>query len=174
MIPTREFVELDKLIHDRASFDCGQEELNTFLISSAARHKDAGISRTMVLPEANVLSPAGICAYYTLSHTEIKRDTLPTSLAKKLPRYPLPVILIAQLTVHRALQGRGLGKTTLICALEHVLEINDHLPSYAVVIDAIDERIQSFYEQYGFKNLYSHQQRTRLFISMNTVKQLFE
>jgi len=26
-----EFVELDKAIHDRASFDCGEAELNVFI-----------------------------------------------------------------------------------------------------------------------------------------------
>ena len=45
------FVELDKLIHDRKSFDCGRDELNAFLSGSAARHREAGISRTMVLPD---------------------------------------------------------------------------------------------------------------------------
>lgn len=173
MTPGKEFVELDKLLHDRKSFDCGQLELNEFLAGSAARHRDAGISRTMVLPEAGSDEPIGICAYYTLSHTEIKRDTLPVSLAKKLPRYPIPVILIAQLAVHSAAQGTGLGKTTLICALEHALRIDLHLPSYAVVVDAPNNEIQSFYEQYGFQILYRHNDRMRLFLPMKTIAQLF-
>lgn len=175
MRSAREFVELDKLVHDRKSFDCGQEELNAFLSSSAARHREAGISRTMVLPEEGGDGECvEICAYYTLSHTEIKRDLLPDTLAKKLPRYPIPVILIAQLAVHAKLQGQGLGKTTLICALEHAFRINHHLPSYAVVVDALDEQVQAFYEQYGFQVLHQHQGRVRLFLPMNTLAQLFK
>ena len=175
MIPASFFVELDKNAHDRKSFDCGQKELNDFLAGAAARHRDAGISRTMVLPE-DALQEGGtfrICAFYTLSHTEIKRETLPSTLAKKLPRYPIPVILIAQLAVNIATQGRGLGKTTLIRALENCLEINAHLPSYAIVVDALSADAQAFYEQYGFKFLYQRGEQVRLFLPMNTVAQLF-
>ena len=45
-----EFVELDKAIHDRASFDCGEAELNVFIQTQAAKHMKAGISKTMLLP----------------------------------------------------------------------------------------------------------------------------
>ncbi len=171
MTPPSAFVELDKAVHNRKSFDCGTEELNSFLHQFAVRHRDAGISMTMVLPAKE--NEADICAYYTLSHTEIERQTLPQNLAKKLPRYPIPVMLIAQLAVHKDAQGFGLGKVSLIRALRHTHEINHHLPSYAVVVDALNGDVQAFYEQYGFKVLDTDNHRTRLFISMKTVAQLF-
>ena len=151
MTPSSRFVELDKAVHDRKSFDCGAEELNLFLQQFAARHRAAGISMTMVLPAEE--NEADICAYYTLSHTEIKRQTLPEPVAKKLPYYPVPVILVAQLAVNRKVQGQGLGKITLVRALQHASEINEHLPSYAVVADALDNQVQGFYEQFGFTAL---------------------
>lgn len=173
MNPASSFVELDKNIHDRKSFDCGQAELNDFIAGSAARHREAGISITMVLPENGQGDKIGICAFYTLSHTEIKRETLPNALAKKLPRYPIPVILIAQLVVHSSTQERGLGKITLIRAFENCLEINAHLPSYAIVVDALNDEARAFYEQYDFQFLYRHGERAQLFLPMNTVAQLF-
>lgn len=174
MIPSRQFVELDKAVHERRSFDCGRDELNSFICQSAARHREAGISITMVLPAESVQGErAGICAYYTLSHTEIKSETLPASLAKKLPRYPVPVMLIAQLAVNNEAQGQSLGKVTLIRALKHCLEINAHLPSCAVVVDALDEEVEAFYMQFGFNLLDQQGERTRLYIPMNTVSQLF-
>ena len=170
MIPASRFVELDKSIHERKSFDCGQKELNDFLHYFAAKHRKAGISKTMVLPSADIQSD--ICAFYTLSHTEINRRTLPHSIARKLPQYPVPVMLVVQLGVHKEAQGHGLGKVTLIRALRHCYEINEHLPSYAVVVDAPDEKIQRFYEQYGFEVLVTHNARTRLFLPMKIVAQL--
>ena len=174
MTPEARFTELDKAQHDRASFDCGIQELNDFIWRSAARHRDAGVSKTMVLPaKAPKGEKAGICAYYTLSHTQIEREALPPALAKKLPRYPVPVMLIAQLAVHNDAQGQGLGKVTLIQALRHCLEINAHLPSYAVVVDALDEGVQGFYEQYGFHELDRHNDHIRLYLPMKIIEQLF-
>ncbi len=171
MRPSTVFVELDKKIHNRKSFDCGNEALNVFLIRFAARHREAGISLTMVLPAQE--NEADICAYYTLSHTEIERKTLSVPFAKKLPHYPIPVLLLAQLAVDHTLQGQGLGKLTLIRALRHCYEINAHLPSYAVVLDLIGEGVQHFYVQYGFQSLEVRKGRTRLFLPMKTVEALF-
>ena len=171
MTPGSEFVELNKTIHDRRAFDCGTAELNLFLQQFAAKHRAAGISMTMVLPAKN--DTADICAYYTLSHTEIKRQSLPKSSAKRLPHYPVPAILIAQLAVHHHAHGQGLGKITLIQALQQAFEIDKHLPSYAVVVDALDEQVQGFYEQFGFQVLDTHNHRKRLFLPMATVAQLF-
>lgn len=171
MRPSDRFVELDKTNHDRKAFDCGTRSLNQFLQQFAVRHSEAGISKTMVLPVG--ADERAICAYYTLSHTEIERHTLPKALAKKLPHYPIPVMLIAQLAVHKDVHGQGLGKVTLIKALEHCFKINAYLPSYAVVVDALDDGVQGFYEQYGFMPLDQHDERVRLFISMKTVAQLF-
>lgn len=172
MIPSTRFVELDKKIHDRKGFDCGTDELNTFLRQYAVRHREAGISMTMVLPEEEPAT--GICAYYTLSHTEIERRTLPPTIAKKLPRYPIPVLLLAQLAVNKAVQGQGLGKVTLIRALHHCLQINEHLPSHAVVVDVLKNELQPFYTQYGFQHLDTHQGQTRLFLPMKAVIGLFD
>jgi GNAT superfamily N-acetyltransferase len=169
--PASRFVELDKALHDRNSFDCGVEELNTFLHKFSVRHREAGISLTMVLPTQE--STVEICAFYTLSHTEIKRQTLPQSMAKRLPRYPVPVLLLAQLAFHKTAQGLGLGKIALIRALHHCHEINTHLPSFAVVVDVLDDEVQHFYTQYGFQVLDTDNGRVRLFLPMKAVGQLF-
>jgi len=169
------FVELDKAIHDRASFDCGEEELNTFLQTQAAKHMEVGVSRTMLLP-ASVPLPDGkypICSFYTITPSSICRETLPKALAKKLPRYPVPVFLLAQLGVHSEYHGRGLGKITLIKALEYLFEVNTHMRAYAIIVDCLNNGAEKFYLKYGFEELCKYNGRTRMFIPMKTVAQLF-
>ncbi|EKE70637.1 GNAT family N-acetyltransferase [Gallaecimonas xiamenensis] len=171
----RHFVELDKALHDRASFDCGEPELNLFLRQFAAKHMQARVSRTMVLPALEPLpnQKLPVCAFYAIAPGAIRRDTLPAALAKKLPHYPVPVFLLAQLAVHKAFHGQGLGKVSLIKALEYLWQINAHMPAYAVLVDCLNPEAQRFYAKYGFELLCEVEGRTRMFLPMKTLAQLF-
>ncbi|MDX1251001.1 MAG: GNAT family N-acetyltransferase [Gammaproteobacteria bacterium] len=169
------FVDLDKKRHDRISFDCGETELNQFLRQFAAKHMESSLSRTLVLPASQSL-PDGklpICAFYTIAPSTIRRETLSKAMAKRLPHYPVPVFLIAQLAVHKEYQGQGLGKIALVKALEHLYEINAHMRAYAIVVDCLNDEARSFYTRYGFELLCQHNGRSRLFLPMKTVAQLF-
>ncbi len=158
----KRFVPLNKRKHDRKSFDCGSVHLNVFLREKADNHYKKGVSLTMVLPEQSRTKPKRICAFYTLSHTTIERNSLPTKIAKTLPSYPIPVLLLAQLAVHSDIQKKGMGKVSLILALRHCVKINKTLNSVAIVVDAIDAKASSFYQKYGFDPLISN----RLFLPM--------
>ena len=176
MIWENEFVELDKTIHERKSFDCGKQELNNFLQTRAAKHMEAGVSKTFLLPSKDNL-PDGktfICAFYTITGATIERSTLPGSLAKKLPHYPVPVLLIGQLAVHRSCAGQGLGKITLIEALKRLAQINKHMPAYAVIVDCLDEEAEGFYQKYGFVELCRNNGRARMYLPMRTVLEIFQ
>ena len=173
---TKAFVDLDKSIHDRESFDCDELELNNFIRTQASRLMDAGISKTMVLP-ASISLPNGktpICAFYSISPTSMKREDLPDNLAKNLPRYPIPVFLLAQLAVHKEFKGLGLGKVALVNALEYFYKISAHMPAYAVAVDCLNKNSESFYRKYGFQILCKQNGRSRMFIPMKQVSELFK
>lgn len=146
------FTELSKATHDRNSFDCGEKELNLFLKTQASKHMKVGISKTLVLADTHteINKKHPICAFYTIAPSSIKREFLPTNLAKKLPHYPVPVFLIAQLAINKEYQGKGLGKITLIKALNYLWQVNTHMTAYAVVVDCLNSNVEAFYEKYGF------------------------
>jgi GNAT superfamily N-acetyltransferase len=170
-----EFVALDKTLHDRASFDCGEPAINTFIQTKAAKHMKAGISRTMVLPAFTPGSNGkyAICVFYTIAPSSIRRKILPEKLAKKLPYYPVPVFLIGQIGVLRHYQGQGLGKITLIKALEYLWEINQRMSAYAVIVDCLNKETERFYWKYGFDKLFEAENKTRMYIPMKTIAKLF-
>lgn len=170
-----EFIRLDKAIHDRSSFDCGEVELNDFIQKHAVRHTEIGINTTMVLPSPDAL-PNGkypICAFYAIAPGAIVRENLPESYKKKLPRYPIPVFMIVQMAVHSSCQKQGLGKITLVSALKYLWDINRHMRAYAVIIDCLNENVEGFYLQYEFEMLFRAQGRARMFLPMKTVGMLF-
>jgi len=173
---SKTFVELDKSIHERESFDCGKDELNTFIRTFAARHMEAGVSRTMILPASKPSADGKfpICAFFTIAPSAIESKTLPEALRKKLPHYPVPVFLLAQLAVHNDYPRQGLGKVTLIRALRYFVDLLEHLPAYAVVVDCLDEEAESFYQKHGFEELCDWNGRKRMFLPMQTAKQLFK
>lgn len=169
------FEELNKRVHERDAFDCGEPELNLFLKQSAAKHMLAGVSRTLVLPAARAL-PNGkfaICSFYTITAAVISRGTLPHQQARKLPAYPVPVFLIAQLAVDHHYHGQGLGKITLIKALQFLWQVNASMRAFAIIVDCLHQNAEAFYLKYGFEVLCQHQGKTRMFLPMKTVGALF-
>lgn len=172
MLCSKVFIELNKTLHNRSSFDCNEVELNAFIKQQAARHMASNISRTMVLANAD---QQHICAFYAIAPSSILRKQLPKTQAKKLPHYPIPVFLLAQLAVDKHYQGQGLGKITLIKALEHLYSINHHMRAYAVIVDCINKEAESFYSKFGFVTLFVNDNgRMRMYLPMKQLEKLFQ
>ncbi|WP_299872780.1 GNAT family N-acetyltransferase [uncultured Cocleimonas sp.] len=170
----KQFVELDKSKHDRTLFDCGEPQLNHFIKQQAARHMKANISRTMVLASKQLTNgTSAICAFYTITPSAISRKQLPDALVKKLPHYPIPVFLLAQLAVDKQHHGSGLGKITLIKALQHLHSVNDHMRAYAVIVDCLNGNAESFYKKFGFASLGEQNGMVRMYLPMKQLEQLF-
>ena len=71
-------------------------------------------------------------------------------------------ISISRLEVDQATQGHGVGKMLLVDAIKRTLAVSDEIAIYAMVVDAIDERAERFYRQFGFLPLCSGAQRLLL------------
>lgn len=178
MRPLKQFVPLDKTLHDRAGFDCGKPELNAFIQRNAAQNMKAKLNYTWVLPAAG--APKGekkpICAYYTLSVCHVERETLPDDLGKRYPNYPLPVFILAQLAADKRCQGQKLGSVTLISALRRcaLLSQGGKVPAIAVILDVLDADALRFYQRFGsFRELKTGGgELLRLFIAMTVVEKL--
>lgn len=167
------FVELNKTIHNRKSFDCGEEELNDFIKTKAVRHMERGISKTFVLIGDEISKAKKlILAFYTITSQTISRELFQK---QNYPHYPIPVFLIVQLAVDKTQQGKGIGEVTLIKALEHLLETRKYMEAVAVTVDCLNNNAEKFYKKYGFQDLNTLQSgRKRLHLPIKSVENLFK
>jgi predicted N-acetyltransferase YhbS len=133
--------------HDRKHFTCGEPGLDEFLRTRARKHREQNLSSTFVaVPRGKTV----VGGYYTLAQRLIEFDEMPQALVKRLPRHPLPAILLGRFAVDVAHQGKGLGSLLLVDALRTAVAVSDLLGVFAVVLDAKDERVKSWYLRHGF------------------------
>ncbi len=160
---------LDKL-HDRKSFDCGERSLNRYLHHYAGQDARRRISRVFVaaLPDA----PQQVIGYYSLSAGSLDATDLPESLRRRLPGYPVPVVLLGRLAVAKSHQRQGIGSILLADALQRIVQASQAVAVYAVVVDALNDRAADFYRQFGFIPLPG--QQLKLFLPMDSASSLMD
>jgi len=157
-MPSPDFLPLDTKEINVKSFDCGKDAINIYLRRYAAKNMALNLNRTFVLPYIpKALAPeegsrkSHVAAYYTLAHQTLVREELPDP--SRLPRYPIPVILLAQLGIDRQFHRQGLGAKTLVYALRHAHQIATHpkgIPAVGVVLDVLDQDALAFYQSFEF------------------------
>ena len=154
----------DSKVHDRTAFSCGAAELDRYLREHASQDIKRDVARVFVAVRPETTA---ICGYYSLSATSFQRDELPADQARKLPRYPVPAVLLGRLAVDRDAQGSGLGEFLLMDAMYRTLLATQVMAVHAMVVDAKDAAAAKFYRKYGFIDFPDNAQR--LFLPMATI-----
>jgi GNAT superfamily N-acetyltransferase len=155
--------------HVRDAFSCGKPPLDEFIRRLVSQYEKRNLGRTYVAVRPGEKKALG---YYTLASSSIPFQNLPEPSARKLPRHPVPVILLARLAVDQSVQGQGWGEGLLIDALQRSLGLADTLGIHAVEVDAIDQRAKAFYEKYGFAPLLDN--AFHLFLPIATVQAVIQ
>jgi GNAT acetyltransferase-like protein len=103
---------------------------------------------------------SGVLGYYTLSSFGIDAGVVPPEIAKKLPRNPLiPATLLGRLAVDERHHGEGIGEFLFRDALHRSRAQSGQIAAVAVVVEAIDERAERFYQHFGFIPSFSDNHR---------------
>lgn len=71
-------------------------------------------------------------------------------MARKLHRYPIPVVLIGRLAVDQVFQGKGLGSILLAEACLKVKQASASLAVVGIVVDAKNDSAAAVYRHFGF------------------------
>ena len=140
--------------HDRAAFSCEDAPLEKYLWTQARQDSDRKLAVVFIL------TPDGrtIAGYYCLSQYAVQAARLPKEIIGRLAR-------------STAFKGQGLGEFLLMDALNKCLVNSRRVASWAVVVDAKNEKAILFYKRYGFIEL--PEVPHRLFLPMATIEQMF-
>lgn len=150
--------------HRREEFRCGNPALDDFIAKHARQNQDVGFSSTRILsPEADEFAVVG---YYSLACQSVAPESVPTGLVKRLPRHSIPCALLGRLAVSASMQNQRLGGKLLVNAICTVAEVADSMGLAFMIVDAIDERAEAFYANFGFVNTGDG----RLFMSLKQIE----
>lgn len=153
--------------HDRSAFGCGKSSLDDFIRNRVTQYEQRRLGKTFVAV------PPGekrVIGYHTLAAGSVTFEHLPSDVSRKLPKHPVPVILLARLAVDQSSQGRRLGEGLLLDALQRSLDVSEKLGAHAVEVHALDDAAVTFYVKYGFAPLLDHPRH--LYLPLATIEQV--
>jgi len=133
--------------HDTQQFGCGVGPLDSWLRDHALVAQRQDTARSFVLVD----DPDRVVGYYSLSMGGVERGDAPRRLVRGLPRFGVPIVLLARLAIDESVQGQGLGMSLLFEALHRAGLAAEHAAARLIAVDPIDGRARSFYERWGFK-----------------------
>ena len=139
--------------HDRSNFACGVEALDRYLREGAGQDARRRVARCFVAAQDD--DDPVVAGYYTFSAAEIRAEELREEEKRRLPRYAaFPAALIGRLAVDRHFRGRRLGAAMIFDAARRADRADPAI--FALLVDAKDETVASFYRRLEFSPLASN------------------
>lgn len=144
--PHRLVIEKLSAAHNLAGFDCGVDALNRFLRRYAIQSQKANSTQTYV-----ACQNGNVVGYYSLTVGAVGHADTTERVRKSMPRYPIPVLILARLAVRKDLQGQRLGQGLLKDALVRTARAADIAGARALLVHAKDDQARAFYERFDFE-----------------------
>lgn len=131
--------------HDLSQFTCGKPSLDNWLHKRALSNHKKGFTAVMVVHDGG-----RVVGYYGLAPTAILPAAMPRSIRTGQPPDPIPCLLLGQLATDVNWGGQGIGTGLLKHALPRCTEAAALIGGRALVVNAVDEEAQAFWQRRGF------------------------
>lgn len=158
--------------HVIAGFDCGEPEINDFLIKHALDEAAAGLSRTWVIarPEDQlVLGYVSLSAASQAVRVKIqgKAKTLMQGVLASCPYPEAPMVLLGRIGRQKDLSKSGLGTRLLSFAIVKTLRVAEEIGVAGIVLDAMTDDLLGYYRKMKFERLpYPDQRKRRMLLTI--------
>lgn len=127
-------------------FRCGNTDLDDWFVEAGLNADRSGTARVYLWVDET----EKVIGYFAVTPHVVRREGLPRSVARGSPGV-IPGFLLARLAVSESVQGKGNGGRILVEALRTTLNAIRIGGGRLIVVDAIDDKAQGFYEHFGFK-----------------------
>lgn len=152
--------------YEMKPFDCGDDDLNGFLLNDAKQYAAKKLAYTYILEDDN-----HIVAYYSLLNDKVSKRDASNAMWRKVKKlFPhqkhfnsYPAIKIGRFAVSKAYKGQGIG-SKLMNQIKRSLMANESYSAFRfLTVDAYLSAIP-FYEANGFQRLIANEENehTRL------------
>ena len=158
---------LDTSRHDRSGFACGNAGLDDYLKRYASQSVRQNLAQVYVAEGEN----GQVLGYYTLSAGSTRHEEMPEELIRRLPKYPVPAVLIGRMASDQKARNSDLriGSNLLVHALKQALRAEDTIGIQYVIVDSKPEAVD-FYRRFGFMSL--KQDGLKLYLPIMTIKKM--
>ena len=152
-----EIIKADKKILSSIEFDCGDEDLNGFLLEDSFANIENSLSKIYLC-----LYGGTVVAFFSLSADSIEINK---QLEISYPMYP--AIKIGRLAVHKDYQGMHIGSILLDWIVGFCLELRSDVGIRFVSVDAYNnEKTKEFYNKNLFEELQPKENKNRRNVPM--------
>lgn len=154
--------------YDASAFESLDEHLTAYLKAGRLQRdlKTGQAAVFLMVDEADRVQ-----GYYTLASASVGRqEVFSGTQARKFPYPQVAVTLLGRVAIHRDLRGQRIGTDLILHALHQAARASQTVASYAVILDAKNEKVAVLYARLGF--IPFRDQPLRLFLPMDTIRQL--
>jgi GNAT superfamily N-acetyltransferase len=144
-LPTLDIRKFD-LFDDIGYFDCGNRDLNEYILYQALEQQNEGSSTTYLARHGS-----DIVGFVSLAMSSLRVEYVERKHLFKASRYQsLPSLMIGRLAVDKEHQGRDFGTELCDFAVANAMDLRSRLGCQFVIVNAKPGSIQ-FYEKIGFQ-----------------------
>jgi hypothetical protein len=162
--------------HHLAGFDCGEPEINDFLLTHAAQETAAGLSRTWVIARPGDQVVLGFVSLSAASQpVRVKIQGKPKKLLSghlaSCPYPDAPMVLLGRLGRRSGLAHAGLGTRLLSFAIVQTLKAAEHIGIAGIILDAMTDDLLGYYRKMKFERLpYPDPRKRRMLLTIADAK----
>lgn len=135
--------------HERGAFSCSVQTIQNYFRNNVRKQHDAYQVRAYVACEAGSDVPIG---FYYLCLSAYEADEVDATAEKKFQRAEaIPAVYLGMVAVDANVDAKGLGKKLMGDAMRKTAKIADIAGTYALTLDALNQRLVGYYQDLGFE-----------------------